>query len=181
MARHGIAVRRVRMQPTAGGIGMPTKSGGRRTMAGSAAASRVAAIESGSASDGRRSRLPLNRPPRLSARVSTSRRFGKISLCPARLLRVVRARAVLSASAVLRLLVPQRFTASDPARTALGTTAETWAVKSPPDSAVAQESTSPHIVGPCQADLSWFQRCAEECSDFIKRNDLRARATVQGR
>ena len=48
-------------------------------------------------------------------------------------------------------------------------------------SAVPQESTSPHIVGPCQADLSWFQRLAEKCSDFIKRNDLRGAAGNRAR
>jgi len=85
-----------------------------------------------------------------------SRRFGKIFLCSPRLLRVVCPLAALAASAVLLWLVPQGFTACDPAREAMGTAAETGTSQSPPDSAVAQESTSPHIVGPWHAGLSWF-------------------------
>ena len=46
---------------------MPTMSGGRRNMAGSAAVSRVAAIESGSASGAKQSRPRQRRPPNPSA------------------------------------------------------------------------------------------------------------------
>ena len=176
MPRRGIAVRHVRMQRTAGGIGVPTRPGGRRRGAASAAVSRVAAIGNGSASGERRSRPLPSRPPQAepSARVSASRRFGEIFLCPSGLLRVVRSLAAFAASAVLFVLVPQGFTASDPARGALGTAAETGAVESPPDTAVAQESTSPHIVGPWHAGLSWFTVARAPCSNSIKTNRVRS-------
>src|SRR5208283_2570816 len=42
--------------------------------------------------------------------------------------------------------------------------------ESSPDTAVAEESTSPRIVGPWHADLSWFTVAREQCSNSIKTN-----------
>ena len=91
-------------------------------------------------------------------------------MCPSGLLRVVRSRAAFAAPAVLLLLVPQGFTTSDPARAALGTAAEAVGVESSPDTAVAEESTSPRIVGPWHAGLSWFTVARESCSNSTKPN-----------
>ncbi|MCZ7638509.1 MAG: hypothetical protein M5U12_22140 [Verrucomicrobia bacterium] len=92
-----------------------------------------------------------------------SRAFRKISLCPTGLLRVVCSFAAFAPSAVLLLFVPKGFTACDPAREAMGTTAQTGAVESPSDSTLAQESTSLHIVGPWHTGLRWLPlRITEE-------------------
>ena len=110
-----------------------------------------------------------------------SRCFGKNLLWATWLLRVVYSLATLAASAVLLLLVPQGFTASDPTRETVGTAAETGAVESPPDSAVAQESTSPHIVGPWQAGLLWFSVALKSAAISSRGMMSGARATVAGR
>ena len=84
MPSRGIAVRRVRMQRTVGGIGVPTRPGGRRRVAASAAVNRVAGIASGSASGGRRNRPLPRKPRRRSARVSAQPRLRKNLLVPVR-------------------------------------------------------------------------------------------------
>ena len=75
---------RVRLRQTVGGVGVPTRPGGRRREAGSAAVNRVAAIDSGSASGGRPSKRLARKPPRPSARVSAQRRLRKNLLVPVR-------------------------------------------------------------------------------------------------
>ena len=79
------------------------------------------------------------------------------------------------APAVLLLLVPQGFTTSDPAQAALGTAAEAVGVESSPDTAVAEESTSPRIVGPWHAGLSWFTVSRESCQRFYQAESCRER------
>ena len=86
-------------------------------MAGSAAVSRVAAIGSGSASGGRRSKLPSNRPPRRSARVSAQPTIRKNLLVPGQAATSCSfPRGARPHQRFCSLLVPQGFTASDPAR-----------------------------------------------------------------
>ena len=72
------------MRRTVGGVGVPTRPGGRRRAAGSAAVNRVAAIGSGSASGGRRSKPLPRKPPRPSARVSAQPTLRKNLLVPVR-------------------------------------------------------------------------------------------------
>ena len=79
MPSRGIAVRCVRMQRTAGGVGVPARPGGTRRVGASAAVNRVVGIASGSASGGKRSR-----PPRQSARVSAQPTLQKNLLVPVR-------------------------------------------------------------------------------------------------
>ena len=62
MPRRDIAVRRVGRPQTAGDIGVPTRPGGRRRVAASAAVNRVVGIGSGPANGGRRSK-PLPSKP----------------------------------------------------------------------------------------------------------------------
>jgi len=80
--RRGIAVRRVRMQRTAGGFGVPARRGGRRRTGASAAVNRVVGIAGGFASGGRRSRPLPRKPLRRSARVSAQPRIRKSLLVP---------------------------------------------------------------------------------------------------
>jgi hypothetical protein len=88
MPRRGIAVRRVRMRQIAGDVGMPTRPGGRRRVAGIAAVNRTAGIGSGSASGGRRKKKLLKKllrnPRRRSARVSAQPILRKKFLAPVR-------------------------------------------------------------------------------------------------
>jgi hypothetical protein len=72
------------MRQTIGGVGAPTRPGGRRRVGGSAAVSRVVAIGNGSASDGRRSRSLPQKPCRWSARVSAQPTLRKNILVPVR-------------------------------------------------------------------------------------------------
>jgi hypothetical protein len=94
-------------------------------------------------------------------------------LRPPRLLRAVRSLAALAGAAFLFLLVPKGFAACSATRGALGTAAEMGAVGSALDSAVAEESTSPRIVGPWRAGLSLFH-CGRD------RGGNSARAMVSG-
>ena len=68
----GIAVRHVNSWPGSGGLGVPAESGGRRKVAGSAVADRVAGIESECVSEAKRNKSLLK-----SARASAQRRAGK--------------------------------------------------------------------------------------------------------
>lgn len=84
MPRRGIAVRHVGMRQIAGDVGVPTRPGGRRRVAGIAAVNRVAGIGSGSASGGRRKKLLLRNPRGRSARVSAQPILRKKFLAPVR-------------------------------------------------------------------------------------------------
>ena len=160
MPRRGIAARRVRMQQTVGGVGVPIRPGGRRRRAASAAGSRVVGIGSGSASGERAEQAAAEeaaqaecegqRPADASekspcARPGCYELFVPSQHCPHQ--------------RFCSRFVPSGFTASSSTRGAVGTAAERPSAESPPDSAVAQESTSPHMVGPCHVGLLLFHCC----------------------
>lgn len=94
-------------------------------------------------------------------------------LRPSGLLRTVRFLAAVAAAAVLFVLVPQGFAARSAARSALGAAAETRAVGSAVDSALAKESTSPRIVGPWRAGLSLSHRCRAVRRQFYNTHRVR--------
>jgi hypothetical protein len=101
------------------------------------------------------------------------RRFRKISLRPPGMLRVVCYRAAFAEPTVLFVLVSSRFTTSQPARGAVGVSAQEWSAESPPDSTLAQESTSSHIAGPWQTGLWLFRSDADRDSHFPKASRVR--------
>ena len=182
MPRRGIAVRRVRMRQTAGGIGVPTRRGGRRREAASAAASRVAGIESGSGSGGRRNRLPSSRPSRREREGQRPAEASEKSPCarpgcyelfvPSRRCPHQRFCSCLCRQALRRVI--QR-------ETRWGRRRKGRSAKSPPDSALAHESTSPHIVGPWHAGLSLSTAAAHCSSNFPRRIVSGSRATGEER
>jgi hypothetical protein len=84
MRRRGIAACRVSGRRSGGGRGVQGRRGGRRNRAGSAVASRVAAIVKGCVSGGKRSRLPQPKRPSSRARASAQPRGERNFPAPVR-------------------------------------------------------------------------------------------------
>jgi hypothetical protein len=107
--------------------------------------------------------------------------FGRNSLCSSGMLRVICFLAALPSPAILFVLVPQSFAASSAARSAVGAAAEARVVQPPPGSALAHESTSPHILGPGMWAYRSALAAALGSSQSPRRAMFRARATVEER